>query len=54
VCIPAFLRTFVKKSNVEHLIFEEGGHMFPLEKPQLVAEIITDRICLWEKASNLQ
>ena len=54
VCIPAFLRTFVKKSNVEHLIFEEGGHMFPLEKPQLVAEIITDRICLWEKANNLQ
>ena len=54
VCIPAFLRTFVKKSNVEHLIFEDGGHMFPLEKPQLVAKIITDRIRLWEKASNLQ
>jgi pimeloyl-ACP methyl ester carboxylesterase len=54
VCIQAFLRTFVKKSNIEHLIFENGGHMFPLEKPQRVAKIITDRIRLWEKASNLQ
>ena len=32
VCIPAFLRTFVKKSNIEHLCFEDGGHMFPFEK----------------------
>jgi carboxypeptidase C (cathepsin A) len=45
------LSSFVKKSNVEHLIFEDGGHMFPLEKPQQVAKMITDRIRLWEKAS---
>jgi pimeloyl-ACP methyl ester carboxylesterase len=51
VCIPFFLSSFVKKSNVEHLIFEDGGHMFPLEKPQQVAKMITDRIRLWEKAS---
>jgi pimeloyl-ACP methyl ester carboxylesterase len=51
VCVPSFLATFVKKSKIEHLIFENGGHMFPLEKPQQVAKIITDRIRLWEKAS---
>jgi pimeloyl-ACP methyl ester carboxylesterase len=51
VCIPSMLGTFVKKSNIEHLIFENGGHMFPLEKPQQVAKMITDRIRLWEKAS---
>jgi pimeloyl-ACP methyl ester carboxylesterase len=54
VCLPTMLRTFIKKSNIEHLIFEDGGHMFPLEKPQQVAKIITDRIRLWEKASSVQ
>jgi pimeloyl-ACP methyl ester carboxylesterase len=49
VCVPSLLGTFVKKSKIEHLIFEGGGHMFPLEKPQQVANIITDRIRLWEK-----
>lgn len=48
VCIPSFLATFLKKSKIEHLIFEEGGHMFPLEKPKQVAKLIEDRIRLWE------
>jgi pimeloyl-ACP methyl ester carboxylesterase len=52
VCIPAFLKTFIKKSNIEHLIFEGGGHMFPLEKPQQVAKIITARIRLWENSES--
>jgi pimeloyl-ACP methyl ester carboxylesterase len=52
VCLPSFLATFVKKTYIEHLIFEDGGHMFPLEKPQQVANIITDRIRLWEKAKS--
>jgi len=54
VCIPSLLGTFVKKSKIEHLIFQEGGHMFPLEKPQSVAQIITDRIRLWEKDNHTQ
>jgi pimeloyl-ACP methyl ester carboxylesterase len=54
VCIPSLLGTFVKKSKIEHLIFKDGGHMFPLEKPQLVAKIITDTIRLWEQAINTQ
>jgi pimeloyl-ACP methyl ester carboxylesterase len=48
VCIPAFYSTFVKKTKIEHLIFQEGGHMFPLEKPQQVAKVISDKIRLWE------
>jgi pimeloyl-ACP methyl ester carboxylesterase len=48
VCIPSLLATFVKKSKIEHVIFEGGGHMFPMEKPQQVAKIISDRIRLWE------
>lgn len=48
VCIPALLATFIKKSKMEHLIFEDGGHMFPLEKPQQVANLITEKIRLWE------
>jgi pimeloyl-ACP methyl ester carboxylesterase len=54
VCIPSFLSTFVKKSKIEHLIFKDGGHMFPLEEPQPVAKLITDRIRLWEQANNKQ
>jgi pimeloyl-ACP methyl ester carboxylesterase len=49
VCIPSFLGNFVKKSRIEQLVFEDVGHMFPLEKPTEVANIITDRIRLWEK-----
>ena len=43
VCTPSFLATFVKKSKIEHLIFEGGGHMFPMEKPQQVAKMISDK-----------
>lgn len=49
VCIPSFLATFIKKSKIEHFVFEDAGHMFPLEKPKQVAKLITDRIRLWEK-----
>ena len=48
VCIPSFMDTFIKKSKIEHVVFEEGGHMFPLEKPEQVAKLIADRISLWE------
>jgi len=48
VCIPPLLATFVKKSKIERAVFEGGGHMFPLEKPQQVAKLITDKIRLWE------
>ncbi|AGH46142.1 alpha/beta fold hydrolase [Paraglaciecola psychrophila] len=54
VCIPSLLGTFVKKVNIEHQIIEDAGHMFPLERPQLVAKIITDRIRLWEKLNTEQ
>lgn len=50
VCIPSFLTNFIKKSNIEHVIFQDGGHMFPMEKPIQVAKMITDRIRLWEQS----
>lgn len=50
VCTPSFLGTFIKKSKIEHQIFEGGGHMFPLEYPQQVANLISDKIRLWESA----
>ena len=48
VCVPAFLSTFIKKSKIEHMILPDRGHMFPLEIPQQVAQIINERIRLWE------
>jgi pimeloyl-ACP methyl ester carboxylesterase len=48
VCVPALLRKFVRKSQIEHQIFEQGGHMFPLEKPAQVASIIAEKIHAWE------
>ena len=54
VCIPSLLSTFVKKSKIEQQIFADGGHMFPLEKPQQVAKLIADRIRLWEDTSPSQ
>lgn len=51
VCIPSLLGTFVKKSEIERLVFEGGGHMFPLEKPHQVAKLIADKIRLWESES---
>ena len=52
VCVPAFLGSFIKKSKIEHQIFEGNGHMFPLEEPQQVAKIIAERIQMWENQIN--
>jgi pimeloyl-ACP methyl ester carboxylesterase len=48
VCVPAWLSTFIKKTKVEHMVLPDTGHMFPLEIPQQVAQIINERIRLWE------
>lgn len=55
VCIPAYLSSFVKRTQMEHQQVSETGHMFPMEKPAEVAQIITDRLRLWESmASGLE
>lgn len=48
VCIPALLSTFIKQTKIEHMVLAGRGHMFPLEIPQQVAQIINQRIRLWE------
>lgn len=48
VCIPAYLNHFVKHTGIEHHRLADCGHMFPLEKPQEVAELIQQKINQWE------
>ena len=48
VCVPALLSTFIKQTKIEHMILPDRGHMFPLEIPQQVAQIINQRIRFWE------
>jgi pimeloyl-ACP methyl ester carboxylesterase len=48
VCVPAFYSTFIKKTKIEHMVLPGRGHMFPLEIPEQVARLITERIRLWE------
>ncbi|MFT6989194.1 MAG: pimeloyl-ACP methyl ester carboxylesterase [Paraglaciecola sp.] len=48
VCVPALLSTFIKNTKIEHMILPNRGHMFPLEIPEYVAQIINERIRLWE------
>ena len=47
VCIPAYLNHFVKNTQIEHLTLDDCGHMFPLEKPQLVAQLLQQKIEQW-------
>lgn len=48
VCTPAFLKHFIKKTNIEHIVVPDLGHMFPLEHPHMVAKLITNKIAEWE------
>jgi len=48
VCIPAYLDHFVRNTNIEHHKVADVGHMFPLEKPREVANLIKQKIQQWE------
>jgi pimeloyl-ACP methyl ester carboxylesterase len=48
VCVPALLSTFIKKTKIEHMVLPDRGHMFPLEVPKQVAQVINERIRFWE------
>jgi pimeloyl-ACP methyl ester carboxylesterase len=52
VCTPAFLKSFIKKSNIEQQLVKGGGHMFPMEKPEEVAEIIATTLQGWERSAK--
>lgn len=41
VCVPVLRNPFLKANPiVEHIKFEKGGHMFPLEHPDALAKLI--------------
>ncbi|GEA11314.1 alpha/beta hydrolase [Alteromonas sp. KUL49] len=47
VCHPMMIKALRKQNNVDHMV-APGGHMFPLEQPEKVAEIITATLERWE------
>ena len=49
VCIPAYLDHFVRNTQIEHHRLAGVGHMFPLEQPVEVANLITQKIQQWER-----
>lgn len=50
VCRPALIAPFVKKNDIEHLLAPDCGHMFPLEKPEWTANLISEQIENWENS----
>ncbi len=48
VSIPRMIKPFIKKNNMQHKIVDEGGHMFPLEQPTLVGQMIARQVSKWE------
>jgi len=49
VCTPRFLKSFKRATHIDHTEVPELGHMFPLEAPSLVAQLIQQKIAEWEK-----
>jgi pimeloyl-ACP methyl ester carboxylesterase len=49
VCVPRLIRPFIRANKLQHKVFENGGHMFPLEKPLEVAKVLADIISNWER-----
>ncbi|MFC3121639.1 alpha/beta fold hydrolase [Agaribacter flavus] len=48
VCVPTLRRPFLKQNpNVQHLEISKGGHMFPLEQPIHVAQLINQLLGDW-------
>jgi pimeloyl-ACP methyl ester carboxylesterase len=46
VCRPAMYERLIQHNNIDHTEFK-GGHMFPLEHPEAVAELISTTISKW-------
>ncbi|MFA3792083.1 alpha/beta fold hydrolase [Aliiglaciecola sp. SL4] len=54
VCKNTLIAPFIKKNKLEHLVVKGGGHMFPLEQPQLVATMINDKISQWDSQKKTE
>lgn len=52
VCRPHRIKSFLNANRFEHQVLAGGGHMFPLERPQEVAKIITTQINEWEQITG--
>lgn len=48
VCRPKRIAPFIKYNQLEHQEIAQGGHMFPLEQPEKVAQLIEQIITKWE------
>lgn len=48
VCLPRLMSPFIKHNQIEHIQVSSGGHMFPLEQPEKVAELINLQISKWQ------
>ncbi|WP_239024121.1 alpha/beta fold hydrolase [Paraglaciecola marina] len=44
-----FLSSFLKNTGAEQQVLRKGGHMFPLEQPLKVANIINEKLLQWEQ-----
>lgn len=51
VCVERMRNPFIKGNNIPHDELP-GGHMFVLEKPEMVADYITATISKWEQANQ--
>jgi pimeloyl-ACP methyl ester carboxylesterase len=41
VCVPFLRKPFLKRNQgMKHIEFKQGGHMFPMEKPEQLANLI--------------
>lgn len=49
VCTARLIEPFIKGNKIEHSVFKQGGHMFPLEKPVEVADLVAKTITKWEQ-----
>ncbi|BDX06829.1 alpha/beta fold hydrolase [Planctobacterium marinum] len=52
-CFPPMVKRLLKQQpKLEHELIKGVGHMFPLEKPQLTAQLIADTLCTWQRETN--
>lgn len=49
VCFPALVERFMRQhQGLKHQVVPDVGHMFPFEKPQVTASLITETIQQWQ------
>lgn len=49
VCFPPLVRRFLKQhKDLSHEVVQGVGHLFPFEKPEQTAKLITNTITQWE------